>query len=96
MNQRATASTAFVPFDPVPSTAAKPPGASTGLKVMPKAEAVAGFAPLHTPASTSAHSHAGGGNAGVPVVTLQREGERVTGIRVECTCGQIIELACSY
>ena len=31
-----------------------------------------------------------------PKVTLQREGERVTAIHIECTCGLIIELACDY
>jgi hypothetical protein len=29
-------------------------------------------------------------------VTLEREGERVSRIRIECTCGQTIELACAY
>ena len=31
-----------------------------------------------------------------PVVTLRREGDRVTGIRVQCTCGQVIDLECVY
>lgn len=31
-----------------------------------------------------------------PVVSLVREGERVTHIRVTCSCGQVIELACDY
>jgi hypothetical protein len=31
-----------------------------------------------------------------PSVTLQRQGEVVSGIRIECGCGQVIELACSY
>jgi hypothetical protein len=34
--------------------------------------------------------------AGGPQVTLQREGDRVTAIRIECQCGQVIELTCSY
>ena len=41
------------------------------------------------------------GGAGVeacskPVVTLQRNGETVSGIRIQCGCGQVIELACVY
>ncbi len=31
-----------------------------------------------------------------PRVVLQRDGERVSGIRIQCTCGQVIELACVY
>jgi hypothetical protein len=31
-----------------------------------------------------------------PQVSLQREGNRVTGIRVQCSCGEVIELACAY
>ncbi len=31
-----------------------------------------------------------------PRVLLQREGDRVVGIRIECSCGQLIELACLY
>ncbi len=33
---------------------------------------------------------------GPPSITLQRQGEVVSGIRIECSCGQIIELACVY
>jgi len=31
-----------------------------------------------------------------PRVTLQRDGGRVSSIRVQCSCGQVIELACVY
>jgi len=93
MNQPNAALDSFVPFDPVPGSGAARSGTAPGLKVVSKAEAGPAFAPL--PTSASAHIHASTGT-GKPVVTLQREGERVTGIRVECVCGQIIELACSY
>jgi hypothetical protein len=29
-------------------------------------------------------------------VTVQREGDRVTHLRVQCTCGQIMDIACVY
>lgn len=29
-----------------------------------------------------------------PKVTLQRQGDVVTGIRIQCSCGQVIELKC--
>lgn len=93
MSQPAPAQDSFVPFDPVPVLRAGTPGAFGGLKVVSAAEAGPAFAPLQT--SSSAHSH-GSAGSGKPVVTLQRDGERVTGIRIECACGQIIELACSY
>jgi hypothetical protein len=31
-----------------------------------------------------------------PRVSLQCEGDRVTNIRVQCSCGQIVDLACVY
>jgi hypothetical protein len=31
-----------------------------------------------------------------PRVTVQREGDRVAGIRIQCSCGQVIDLACAY
>jgi hypothetical protein len=33
---------------------------------------------------------------GEPRVTLQRDGDRITHLRIQCTCGQIIDLACVY
>jgi len=36
------------------------------------------------------------GSGGEPQVTLHREGDRIVGIRVQCACGQTIELACIY
>ncbi len=60
-----------------------------------------------TPSPGGAASHAGSpsasvvaprphGDHGRPVVTLRREGDQVTGIRIECTCGKVIELDCLY
>jgi hypothetical protein len=31
-----------------------------------------------------------------PVITLQRNGDVISAIRVQCSCGQIIELNCLY
>jgi hypothetical protein len=31
-----------------------------------------------------------------PKVSLQREADRITGIHIECSCGQVIELKCTY
>ena len=47
-------------------------------------------APLQSPSTP------GAGAACEPRVTLRKEGEEVSGIRIECSCGQIIELDCVY
>src|SRR5271166_5139172 len=31
-----------------------------------------------------------------PVVTLKRNGDTVSGIRIQCGCGQVVDLACVY
>jgi hypothetical protein len=31
-----------------------------------------------------------------PKITCQRDGDRITQIRIQCTCGQVIELTCDY
>lgn len=106
MSERSSSSPAepFVPFDPVspghgakpaPVAAAKPPSpgaASPALQVF-RSDTAPPFTPLETRGLSRAHAHA---LSSQPVVTLQREGELVTGIRIECACGQVIELACRY
>ncbi|MGA2555351.1 MAG: hypothetical protein ABSG04_03670 [Verrucomicrobiota bacterium] len=47
------------------------------------------------PGGHAAHA-SGGQNCATPKVTLQRQGEVVTGIRIQCSCGQVIELRCVY
>jgi len=97
MSQPAASPDAFVPFNPLSNSGAQAAANSTApssLKVVPKSDAPAAFVPLQSP--DAVHAHAATGSHGKPVITLQREGERVTGIRVECACGQVIELACSY
>ena len=31
-----------------------------------------------------------------PQLSLQRDGDRITHIRIQCSCGQVMELACAY
>lgn len=33
---------------------------------------------------------------GEPRVTVQRDGDRVTHLRIQCSCGQVLDLACVY
>ena len=64
------------------------------LKVLPRgqADAKSVFEPLPSCMRSEPPAQA----CGRPSVTLQRQGEVVSGIRIECGCGQVIELACSY
>ena len=95
MSSAALASEAFVPFGPGTLASSRASGGAANLKVMPKDSASQAFSPLQT--SPGSHQHGAGGSAsGQPTLTLQREGDKITGIRVECACGQVIELACSY
>lgn len=92
------------PFAPliVPTAARSAEGASFRLKVIPQAGAVPAFKPLQpaprlttaaaAPALAPHTEHA----SSPPKVTLEREGDRVTLIRVECGCGEVFELACVY
>lgn len=92
MSKAAVAADPFVPFGP--STLAAKSG-TPNLRVVPKDGGAEAFSPFQ--ASAGGHAHgAGGAGAGQPSITLQKEGDKVVGIRVECACGQVIEMACSY
>jgi hypothetical protein len=62
------------------------------LKVLPQAEAKPVFEPLAPCASQKQSAK----KCTTPSVTLQRQGDVVSGIRIECGCGQVIELACVF
>ena len=60
------------------------------VTIVNQAEKLQSFQPL---------GHAGkAGSSGQcePRVTLQRDGDHVSAIRIQCSCGQVIELACVY
>lgn len=92
MSKAAVATDPFVPFGP--GTLGAKSGAPN-LKVISKEAGAESFSPFQAPAGGHTHGSAGGGS-GQPGITLQKEGDKVVGIRVECACGQVIELACSY
>lgn len=80
------------PSSTVPATAFR-------LKVVSPAPPQPGFTPVVV---AHDHAHAPGADGSIapapvePVVTLQREGDRVTGIQIKCGCGQTIEFNCVY
>jgi hypothetical protein len=53
------------------------------------------FTSLNTKASPPAPATAAEA-CSKPTVTLQKNGDIVSGIRVQCGCGQVVELACIY
>jgi hypothetical protein len=74
----------FVPF--VPASTAK---TSAPFPARP-------FTPL-TPKAASAAAHVESCSRGGEMkVELKRDGERITQIRVQCRCGELIEIDCEY
>ena len=60
------------------------------VTIVNQAEALQPFQPL------GQGGKAGSGGPGEPCVSLQRVGDHVSAIRIQCSCGQVIELACVY
>jgi hypothetical protein len=79
----------------VPLTPAVLPGNRLGdarVKIIPQAQKVEPFRPL----TTSVAGQSSAGSSSEPRVAVQREGDRVSSIHVQCSCGRVIELACVY
>lgn len=88
----------FVPLLPAGLKQPAVPAASASLKVQPRPATNDSFQPLvlgNAPTNADLPSLCNQAN-GVPQVTLQRDGDRVTRIRVQCSCGQVAELECVY
>jgi hypothetical protein len=92
-------SAAFVPLVPGVNLAANL-ATPTRLKPIP-ATAPAKFEPA-IPANHKSEPSAPAAASvphiqhGPPKITLEREGESITHIRIECSCGQVTELKCEY
>jgi hypothetical protein len=65
-------------------------GTFTPLSIPDGPPSVANTATARHTQPAASHTH------DQPKVTLQRNGDEVTGIQIECCCGQRIELACVY
>ena len=66
------------------------------VTVIPKSEQTRLVQSMEAPAPPPSGPAPAGGKPGEPRVTLQCDGDRVTNIRIQCTCGQIMDLACVY
>jgi hypothetical protein len=90
-------------FVPLTSLANSAPGQGfTALEFKPPQPAAAPKTSAPNPASNTSKSPTPtralqtSSECDQPKVTLQREGEKVTSIRIECNCGQVIDLSCAY
>lgn len=90
-----TRDTAFVPLISAAAATARQ-NAEVKLTVVPQAANVQPFRPLGQQLAPSAAVPAAHAASCEPRVTVQRDGDRVTGIHVHCSCGKVIELACVY
>ena len=74
----------FVPLVPANVPTRDTTFKSFDVKIAPKAN---GASATHAPAHDACAK---------PTVTLQRNGDIVSAIRIQCGCGQVIELTCVY
>ncbi len=89
-------SESFVPFQSPGHPNGSPNAAPFRVLVVPGASDPASLSGTGSPACGSA-GHALSGAGGIaPKVAVEREGDRVTRIRVTCVCGSVIELDCVY
>ncbi len=79
----------FAPLVPAPAGSREAAFTSIHFK-----ELASGSAPSASTAPGAAGS--GPEASSKPVVTLQRNGEIISGIRIQCGCGQVVDLACVY
>ena len=77
-----------LPPNPAPPSPAPPAGNTAPAAAIPASPPAAAVA--MSPAKDPHPAH------GKPIVTLQREGDKVTRIRVQCGCGEAIDLDCLY
>ena len=84
-------------FLPLTSATASDKNREFRVTVIPQAESVPGFKNL---AQLGAAGTANGSDSAQkncePRLSLQRDGDRIASIRVQCSCGQVMELACVY
>ena len=78
----------FVPLSPAPV-----PGRNRGdfkVTIVNQPGKLENFQPLGRPPKSDSAGQC------EPRISLQRDGDRISAIRIQCTCGQTIDLACLY
>lgn len=81
----------FVPLVPLAISSKEPAFASFSMKVLPQAVSTPAFEALMAESADPSRSP---DVCSKPVVTLQRKGDAVSGIHIQCGCGKVIELTC--
>lgn len=85
----------FVPL--CPASVASREQVDFRVTVLRDAQVAQSFNPLAKPTpSTECSTQNTPCPAHEPEITLQREGERVTGVHIQCNCGRVIELGFTY
>ena len=81
-------------FTPITAAAMAEPSTQAGSPAKPAdPKALRTFRPI---TAGAAPSSAPALVTGEPKVTLERDGDRITCIKIQCGCGHVIELACAY
>jgi hypothetical protein len=82
-------------FVPLATSAAGGPDATTfRLKILPQQGSSANFQPLALSGRIPGHDPHSPDNP--PSVELKREGDRIVGLRIQCSCGQLLELSFEF
>ncbi len=99
-----------LPFVPMMPGLAEPPEASSVVRLKPVAHSSTPFQPT-CPAAPAPEAiqpetapappeappvHVPEPPHGDPKITIERQGETITHIRIQCGCGQVMELKCEY
>jgi hypothetical protein len=85
----------FIPLAPLLSSTKDTAFSSLSLKVLSKGAGRPAFDTL-TLAAASVDTGRSPEACKKPTVTLQRKGDAVSGIRIQCGCGDVIELTCLH
>jgi hypothetical protein len=83
----------------VPLTAVTPAGENPEFRVtvIPQNGSAQPFQTLEQIASGSSEGSSANGKKNCePRLSMQRDGDRITDIRIQCSCGQMMDLACVY
>lgn len=80
----------FLPLSHAAVSGSTTGGAGFRVTIVKEGEDLQSFQPLGRGAKVGSMGQC------EPCVTLKRDGDRVSAIRIQCSCGQIVELACVY
>jgi len=83
----------FVPLIAAASNASSE-GANFQATILPQPDNAQKFQAAES--SIAASPAPGRGSPCEPRVNIQRDGDRISGIQIQCSCGQVIDLACVY